>query len=71
MALRIFRVNFRLNWVCDPIKCTQFFNNLKADMEDINNDVQSLSFDLESFHEENENIVKLIGKDDRIHWPNL
>jgi len=40
-------------------------------MEDINNDVQSLSFDLESFHEENENIVKLIGKDDRIHWPNL
>ena len=71
MSLRSMRVNFRMNWTCQPSKWNTFFANLKADMEDINNDVQSLSFDLESFHEENENIVKLIGKDDRIHWPNL
>ena len=71
MSLRSMRVNFRMNWTCQPSKWNTFFANLKADMEDINNEIQNQIFDLGSFHDENENIIKLIGKDDRIHWPNL
>ena len=69
--LRTFRVNFRKNWVCQPSKWNLFFDNLKADLTDINDEMEAQIFDVSEFIAADEDIIKDAGKDERIKYPNL
>ena len=69
--LRTFRVNFRKNWVCQPSKWNLFFDNLKADLEDLNDEIEAQVFDISGFITVDEGIIQDIGKDEDVKYPKL
>lgn len=69
--LRTFRVNFRKNWVCQPSKWNLFFENLEADLNDLNDEIEAQIFDLSGFVSADEDIIQKAGKDGRTQYPQL
>ena len=69
--LRTFRVNFRKNWVCQPSKWNLFFENLEADLQDLNSEIEAQAFSISEFITADEDIIQKAGKDGRIEYPQL
>lgn len=60
--LRTYRIVFPKNWVCQPSKWNEFFTNLALDIQDINTEMESQTFDLTTIFTADETIIKEVGK---------
>ena len=61
--LRSYRLNFRKNWICQPSKWNLFWDNLKADMNDLMSEMESTDFSYDNINSKTEEIVKKVGHD--------
>jgi len=69
--LRTSRINFRKNWACQPSLWNKFLDNLKADIEDLNDEISDQTFPFTDFNTSCETILGVVGKDKRVQAPNL
>lgn len=69
--LRTFRPNARKNWPVPPSQWNLFFNQLKADMEDLNTEIHAQVFDLTPLLTAADQIIEYSGDDKKTKYPNL